>query len=79
VGKALNIKDTATYDLLAELALEADISVNEAIDDALTLHLSTINAEKAQSAKLWLSKLKSHAIDNGFMENRWQPPIEVVP
>jgi hypothetical protein len=78
VGKALNIKDTATYDLLAELAVEANVSVNEAIEEALSLHLTELNKSRAETARSWLEKLKSHGVDADFMENRWQPAIETM-
>jgi hypothetical protein len=76
MGKALSIKDTATYDLVFELATLSSSSMSQAVEEASKAHLNALLQARFESAKLWLDKVKSHEVDDDFMAERWQPPIE---
>jgi hypothetical protein len=76
MGKAINIKDEATCELVAELAAKAGVSLVQAVNMAVKGRLETLAAERLTQAKSWLADVKSHRVDNDFMTNRWQPPLE---
>jgi hypothetical protein len=76
MGKALSIKDTATYDLVFELAKQSGSSMTQAVEQATKAHLDALLQTRLADVKLWLDKIKSHEVDDDFMAERWQPPIE---
>jgi hypothetical protein len=76
VGKALSINDTATYELVVELAFQSGLSLAQAVDKAAKSHLETIIQRRVEHARLWLAKVKENGVSDDFMVARWQPPIE---
>jgi hypothetical protein len=76
MGKAINIKDAETYELVAELASKTGVSLVQAVNIAVKCRLEAIAAERLALAKTWLADLKSHRVDVDFMADRWQPPLE---
>lgn len=76
MGKAINIKDQATCDLVAELAAKTGVSLVQAVNQAVKDRLAAIAVERLEQAKSWLADVKSHGVDDEFMTDRWQPPLE---
>jgi hypothetical protein len=76
MGKALSIKDTATYELVAELAAKTGVSMGQAVNQAVTLRLDALAKERVVEAEKWLTQVKSHGVDTDFMADRWQPALE---
>jgi hypothetical protein len=76
MGKALNIKDPATCELVAELAAKTGVSLVQAVNMAVKDRLETLAAQRLKEAKSWLADVKAHGVDGTFMEDRWQPPLE---
>jgi hypothetical protein len=79
MGKALSIKDTATYELVAELAAKTGVSMGQAVNQAVTLRLDALAKERVIEAQKWLAQVKSHGVDTDFMADRWQPTLEEPP
>jgi hypothetical protein len=76
MGKALSIKDSSTYNLVFELAKQSGSSMTQAVEQATKAHLDALLQTRLANAKLWLNKIKSREVDDDFMAERWQPPIE---
>lgn len=76
MGKALSIKDTSTYDLVCELAVQSGSSMSQAVEQATKAHLNLLLQARLEDAKRWMAKVKSHDVDDNFMAERWQPPID---
>lgn len=76
MGKALSIKDSATYALVAELAARTGVSMTQAVGDAVAERLAALNAQRVEAAAAWLERIKASPPEPGFMAQRWQPDLE---
>lgn len=76
MGKAINIKDQATCELVTELASKTGVSLVQAVNMAVSDRLEALAAERLERAKNWLADVKSYKVDEGFMANRWEPKLE---
>jgi hypothetical protein len=76
MGKALSIKDEATYELVAELASRTGVSMAQAVNEAVKERLEVLANQRVVQAKNWLAKVKSHGVDPDFMADRLAPALE---
>ncbi|MCU0883244.1 MAG: type II toxin-antitoxin system VapB family antitoxin [Hyphomonadaceae bacterium] len=76
MGKALSIKDEATYELVADLASKTGVSMTQAVNDAVAHRLDELAKLRETEAADWLARVKGHNIAADFMADRWQPPLE---
>jgi hypothetical protein len=76
MGKAINIKDEATCELVAELASKTGVSLVQAVNMAVSLRLEALAAERLERAKHWLADVKSYKVDEDFMSSRWEPALQ---
>jgi hypothetical protein len=73
MGKALSIKDTATYELVAELAAEFNISMTQAVKDAVIARLEDVKAARIAKAEAWLERMQAHP---PLADDAWVEPFD---
>ena len=75
MGKALSIKDTATYDLVAELARQTGLSMTQAVNAAVTANLQRLEQARAEAASAWLARRQA---EGPMPADAWVEPDEVA-
>jgi hypothetical protein len=78
MGKALSIKDTATYELVAELAAETDLSMTQAVKEAVISRLEQVRAARALKAEAWLERLRANPLPEDAWVEPWDPPMPEI-
>jgi hypothetical protein len=59
MGKALSIKDTETYELVATLAAETDLSMTQAVKMAVLARLEQVREERRAALKSWVERVEA--------------------
>jgi hypothetical protein len=79
MGKALSIKDVAIYELVAELAAGMNISMTQAVKEAVIARLEQVRAARIEEAQAWLKRMQSHPPlpDDAWVEP-FDPPMPVI-
>jgi hypothetical protein len=78
MGKALSIKDEATYELVAELAAKTGKSMTQAVNEAVTERLETLKARRLEEAEAWLLRLQANPLPDDAWTEPWDPPLSEV-
>jgi hypothetical protein len=73
MGKALSIKDTATYELVAELASDTNVSMTQAVKEAVIERLEKVKATRVKEAQAWLERMQSHP---PLSDDAWVEPFD---
>jgi hypothetical protein len=74
MGKAINIKDEATCELVAELASKTGVSLVQAVNQAVSEKLADIEAQRLAGIDAWLEKLAANPLtDDCWVEPEDQP------
>jgi hypothetical protein len=75
MGKALSIKDTETYELVATLAAETDLSMTQAVKMAVIARLEQVREERRAQADAWLARLQANPLPEDAWVEPWDPPM----
>jgi hypothetical protein len=75
MGKALSIKDTETYELVATLAAETDLSMTQAVKMAVIARLEQVREERRAKADAWLARLQANPLPADAWVEPWDPPM----
>jgi hypothetical protein len=70
MSKALSIKDTATYELVAELAAKTGASMTQAVNEAVRARLDTLERERLAKIDVWIEKIKANPLPSDFEISR---------
>jgi hypothetical protein len=73
MGKALSIKDTETYELVAELAAGTNVSMTQAVKEAVIARLEHVRAARKQESQAWLKRMQSHP---PLPDDAWVEPFD---
>jgi hypothetical protein len=74
MGKAINIKDQATCELVAELASKTGVSLVQAVNQAVSEKLADLEAARLASIDAWFDRLKANPLtDDCWVEPEDQP------
>lgn len=73
MGKALSIKDTVTYELVAELAADTRVSMTQAVKEAVIERLERVRALRVSKAQAWLERMQSHP---PLTDDEWVEPFD---
>lgn len=81
MGKALSIKDAETYELVAELAAKTDLSMTQAVKEAVLARLEAVKVERLDKAKAWAERMQAHPPlpDDAWVEPFDPPMPDVAP
>jgi hypothetical protein len=66
MGRALSIKDTETYDIVAKLAEMTGLSMTQAVKKAATAQLEQIEVERLEKLRVWVELMKANPLPDGF-------------
>jgi hypothetical protein len=70
MGKALNIKNAETHELVAELARRTGTSMAEAVNAAVREKLSRLEEERRAALEAWIKDLEAHRLPDDFVLER---------
>jgi hypothetical protein len=73
MGKALSIKDVETYELVAELAAGTNVSMTQAVKDAVIERLEKVKAARVAQAQAWLERMQSYP---PLSDEAWIEPFD---
>jgi hypothetical protein len=73
--KALSIKDAETYELVATLAAETDLSMTKAVKMAVLARLEHVRKERRLQADAWLERLRADPLPEDAWIEPWDPPM----
>lgn len=74
MGKAINIKDEATCELVAELAARTNVSLVQAVNAAVSERLASLEAQRLAKIEAWFDELaQSPLTDESWVETNDQP------
>lgn len=74
--KALSIKDTDTYEMVAELAAKTGLSMTQAVKRAVATDLALVKAERLAELNAWAERMKANPLPEGFEFIRDTSPYE---
>jgi hypothetical protein len=66
MGKALSIKDTATYELVAEISAKTGLSMTQAVKKAAITQLEHMEAERLAKLEAWVALVEANPLPEGF-------------
>jgi hypothetical protein len=73
--KALSIKDTEIYELVATLAAETDLSMTQAVKIAVLARLEHVRDQRRAQADAWLERLRANPLPEDAWVEPWDPPM----
>ena len=77
MGKALSIKDAATYDIVSKLAAKTGLSMTQAVKKAASAQLAQIEIERLAELRAWVARVEANPLPDGFEIERDDSPYEL--
>jgi hypothetical protein len=76
MGKALSIKDEATYELVAEFAAKSGLSMTQAVNRAVGAALTEMKAKRDAELQAWVKAMEANPLPEDFEFFRDTTPYE---
>ena len=77
MGKALSIKDAATYDIVSKLAAKTGLSMTQAVKKAASAQLAQIEVERLAELRAWVARVEANPLPESFEIERDDSPYEL--
>ncbi len=78
MGKALSIKDTATYELVAKLATKTGVSMTQAVNEAVSEKLAIIETQRLAAIDAWLERMRANPLPEDAWVEPFDPPMPEI-
>lgn len=76
MGKALSIKDTETYELVAEIAAKTGLSMTQSVKRAAETQLRILESERLAALKSWVESVEAIELPEDIKFERDATPYQ---